>query len=255
MKSDRFAETIAATGQFLSRHRRLLIVGLVVVAAAVLVLLWNAHGKASARERSHSRLADAEKAAFEALAAQSEDKAALDRALEELRKIHEESPDSPVGIRALYRYAEMLYAAKRYEEAAAAYQRLLAKVQPPSPMSGIAQFVEPSLAAALEQSGKWGEAAKIHQSIAARVTGEAAAQHLWNQARCLQRLGKNDEASALLRKVVELAPASYWAELAKYELRPSDHAQGRPEVLPPAAAGEDSARPVEGRRPTTDDKQ
>jgi tetratricopeptide (TPR) repeat protein len=214
LKQDKFSEVLVSVGAFLGRHRRPAIVIAAAVAVCVVSVLWYLHARGVAQRELWDRVADAQKALAQA-GPEADRKAVVNRAVDQLRRLHADAPRAPAGTYALYRVAEILYEEQRFEEAAAAYEQLLKEPRLPA---GYKELVQGSLAPALEQAGKWDAALAFYQGQANEKGGAEAAEAWWSIARCLDHLDRPEEARKAREQVRALGPRTIWAERAELDM-------------------------------------
>ena len=283
MKSDKFADAMVALGAFLNLYRRhaIVIVGAIVI--CVLGTLWYWRGKAAEIDDLWRRVNDVDMGLF-ALSPEARTKEALDKAIDVLMAINAQQPDAPVGLYALLQTADLQYQQKDYAAAATTYQQVMSAPKAPETYR---QLAADALGPTLEQGGKWEAALALYKALAAGKSASAdksatadkpatagnqsvgshdetlAAQLYWSMGRCLDRLGKPDEAAQAREEASKLAPGSTWAEMSKVDAalnvqaatRKPESPEAKPETSKPATAGKpapaDKPAPAEKSAETT----
>jgi tetratricopeptide (TPR) repeat protein len=122
----------------------------------------------------------------------------------------------------LLRQANELRAARRWKEAARAYERVIA-VHP-----GSSEAYAAAVAAAdlhLEQLGDPRGASRLYRAALARnAQGPLGEQALWGSARCAQALGDRDGERRALQDYLTRYPAGLFEPAARSRLSELDHA-------------------------------
>ncbi|MFN3466294.1 MAG: YfgM family protein [Candidatus Brocadiales bacterium] len=135
-------------------------------------------------------------------------------AVQEYKKILEGTSAGKAAPWALFQLGNTLYTAKKYDEAIAQYKDFLDHYgnHPLAPM------VRQSIAYAFEETGHFDTAIQYLQGNASQDNPYFVAQEKWDTGRCLEKMGKLEEARRAYLEAVQLAPQSPWGGLAQYRL-------------------------------------
>jgi tetratricopeptide (TPR) repeat protein len=139
---------------------------------------------------------------------------ALNWAVEEYKKVLEGTSAGKAAPWASFQLGNTLYTAKKYDEAIAQYKDFLEHYDshPMAPM------VRQSIACAYEETGHLAEAVQYYQGNAPQDNSYFQAQEKWDVGRCLEKMGKLEEARKSYQEAVKLAPQSPWGGLAQFRL-------------------------------------
>lgn len=139
-----------------------------------------------------------------------------DQAVEMLKKIEEEQPQSPAAGHGALLIGDMLFQQGKYKEALEAYKGLSERTQD----KALLPAVLADIAASQESSGDYKAAAESDQRfLDAYQDHFLAAQVHASLARCLSAQGDLEKAKAAYERIVFLYPESYWAQWAKERLK------------------------------------
>ncbi len=150
-----------------------------------------------------------------ALAAQRKDFAA---AAEQFGRVSEMATDSPMAPEAAFGQAEALLAGEKFAEAGAAFTRFIERF----PSDARVPRARVQLALSLARQNRCPDALKVIEQVDQAGTQELpealAAAARYEQAWCLRSLGRNDEAAAAYRKLLDKAAASEFGVHAMLDL-------------------------------------
>ncbi|MBI5243930.1 MAG: tetratricopeptide repeat protein [Elusimicrobia bacterium] len=139
-----------------------------------------------------------------------------DQAVQMLKKIEEEHPQSPAAGHGALLMGDMLFQQGKYKEALEAYRALSERTMD----KALLPAVLADIAASQESAGDYKAAAESGQRfLDAYQDHFLAAQVHASLARCLSAQGDAEKAKAAYERIVFLYPDSYWAQWAKERLK------------------------------------
>lgn len=172
---------------FWQQHGKKVLMGLVAVAAIVLIFVLRQRQAEQAEAEAARRLA------------QAGDPGSLQRIATEYRT-------KPLGAQALFRLADLHYQAGRLAEAAAAYQELINN-HAQHPLIDTARL---GLAAVSEAQGNFEAARDQYNQLASRPGSYAAIAGKIGLARCLEALGQIKQARQLYEELMPSVMGTPW---------------------------------------------
>ncbi len=139
---------------------------------------------------------------------------AINWAVQEYKKILEGTSAGKAAPWALFQLGNTLYTAKKYDEAIAQYKDFLDHYG----NHPLVPIVRQSIAYAFEEKGQFDAAVQYLQDNAPQDNPYFLAQEKWDIGRCLEKMGRQEEARKAYAEAVRLAPQSPWGGLAQYRL-------------------------------------
>ncbi|HHT9120593.1 MAG TPA: tetratricopeptide repeat protein [Candidatus Hypogeohydataceae bacterium YC41] len=215
MTPEELLETGKKLLNYLTENR--LPIALIAVLVSGLAIVTVTHFKKKTREyeKAWKTIGDVTSevsvAEFQAKEAKNE---ALNWAIQEYKKILEGPPAGTAAPWALFQLGNTLYVAKKYDEALDQYKNFLQHYS----SHPIAPLVRQSIGYAYEEKGQYDAAIQYLQGNALKDNPYFAAQEKWDIGRCLEKMGKLEEARKTYLEAVRLAPQSPWGGLAQYRL-------------------------------------
>jgi TolA-binding protein len=210
---DEFISFTARLFQYISEHRRLL---LIVIAAimALVVARWAWHTRqVNYRVRAAAQFAQATESYSAALV--DKDSVKLEKAETELQSFLSSYSKSRLFDLALLNLANAQFHLGKYDSAIDAYTKLLG---PEHSQPTITPLAHNGLALALKAKGEYVKAAD-HFAQAAQLSGSfLREQALLNQARVLTAAGETEKANQIYQQLVNQFPDSPMARLARQRL-------------------------------------
>jgi predicted negative regulator of RcsB-dependent stress response len=198
------ARLIDTLTRYWNRFGRIALISLGVVAVAAVAVFLVQRSRAADEKQAAGRLAEANLYYWQN---------AYDRSLQGARQVAEQWPGTPSGVDALRLAGDSYFWMGNYRDAAAQYERYLAKRK-----SGVlADAVRRSLAYTLESNRQPKEAAALYESLVGKFDRESSAEFLYAAARCYLALHEPKEADLQLKRLVDEYGETTYAGRARVE--------------------------------------
>lgn len=251
LKHDRYVDAVVDLAVRLGTHPRAIAVGSAAAILTVGIAIWLVVSARTAEATAWTRLAAADGQAFQAQVNPSKAETALRSAASGLEATCRLYPGTRAAKFARYRLGVVRVRQKQFAEAVRLFEEVLRRHDEPAELR---TWSRRCLAGALEELGKFGDAAKQYGLLARSQSGMLAAASHWDAGRCHEAARKPDLAKPAYKEVVALAPSSRWGQLARFRLdhldrpskaaarvAPTQQSKGKPDAgVQPATAGKHS---------------
>jgi len=246
LKHDKYVDSIVVLGRRLAEHR------LQVAGWAAFVLLisaivgWRIWSARTAETSAWSRLAYGESLLARATRGGEESERLLKEAAEACDGVYHTFPKTLAAGFALWRLGDARYRQGKYSEAVAAYEEFLAKFDNQADTSAMARR---SLACALEEMGRFEDAARQYEQFVRSDTPEVQAMAQWDAGRCWEAAGRLQAARSAYEKAVAAAPLADAGKQSRYALdrleRSVEPLPGQAEAASTSPVPAGAASPIE----------
>ena len=194
-----FLDTLSS---FWTRFGRIALIGLGVIAIAVVGVLLTLRTRAAAEQQAAEKLAEANLYFWQR---------DYQHSLQAAKQVTEQWPNTSSGVDALRVAGDSQFWGGDFKGAAAQYQRYLEHRK----TGIIADGVRRSLAYSLESSQQYKEAAAAFEGLAGKLDRESSGEFLFAAARCYRELNQPREAERLLGRLIDEYGETSYADRAR----------------------------------------